>query len=59
MSEDTDAATRLARKKRSRTGHRGSTTRLINQARDVLAAEEPDMDRLSLIKQLLTEKLVR
>ena len=56
---DTDAAAAalLERKRRSRTGHRSSSTRFVNQAKDVLASGTPDLDRLSLIKQLLIEKL--
>ena len=60
MTETDEAAaarTSLHRKKRSRTGHRASTTRLINQAATALEAEDVDTDLLSLTKQMLIEKL--
>ena len=47
----------LARKKRVRGGHRGSTTKAIGRAEELLAAESPDVDRLSQLKLTLGEKL--
>ena len=58
MSTEETATARatLNRKKRSRTGHRASATRLINQAAATLGAEDVDLDELRLTKQLLLEK---
>ena len=50
------ARTSLNRKK-SRTGHRAVTTRLINQVTTAIEAEDVDTDLLSLTKQMLVEKL--
>lgn len=58
MSTDEAATARatLSRKKRTRTGHRASATRLINQATATLGVAEVDIDELKLTKQLLLEK---
>ena len=58
MSTEETASARatLNRKKRSRTGHRASATRLINQAAATLGAEDVDLDELRLTKQLPLEK---
>ena len=47
----------LARKKPVHGGHRGSTMRAIGQAKELLASEDPDVDRLSQVKLTLGEKL--
>ena len=47
----------LARKKCVRGGHRGSTTKAIVRAEELLASEDPDVDRLSQLKLTLDEKL--
>lgn len=47
----------LARKKRSRAGHRASATRMIDQATTAMGADPLDMDRLSLLKRMLEEKI--
>lgn len=47
----------LARKKRSRTGHRASATRLMNQATTALGADERDVDQLKLTRQMLETKV--
>ena len=57
MTDATDATALLARKKRTRAGHRASATRLINQATTAMGAEDVDTDQLSLIRQLLVEKV--
>ena len=57
MTDATAAAALLARKKRTRSGHRASTTRLVNQAMNATAAEDFDTDQLSLIRQMLVEKM--
>ena len=46
----------LARKKRSRAGHRASATRLLDQATTALGADPLDTDQLSLLKRMLDEK---
>ena len=56
MTDTTAAAAMLARKK-TRSGHRASTTRLVNQAATAMGAEDVDTDQLSLIKQMLFEKV--
>ena len=56
IEEAATARATLSRKKRTRTGHRASATRLINQATATLGAAEVDIDELKLIKQLLMEK---
>ena len=57
MTDATAAAALLARKKKTRSGHRASTTRLVNQAATAMGAEDVDTDELSLIKQMLVEKM--
>ena len=57
MTDTTAAAALLARKKKTRSGHRASTTRLVNQAVTAMGAEDVDTDQLSLIKQMLVEKM--
>ena len=58
IEESPDASAALfARKKKSRSGHRASTTRLINQATTALAAERIDSDELSLLTQMINEKV--
>ena len=57
MTDATAAAALLARKKKTRSGHRASTTRLVNQAATAMGAEDIDTDELSLIKQMLVEKM--
>ena len=47
----------LRRKKRVRAGHRGSATKAIERAEDLLTLEKPDIDRLSQVKLMLSEKL--
>ena len=47
----------LRRKKRVRAGHRGSATKVIGRAEDLLALEKPDIDGLSQVKLTLSEKL--
>ena len=46
----------LARKKKTRSGHRASTTRLIHQAMAAME-EDVDTDQLSLTKQMIVEKV--
>lgn len=55
--EATDPAVLLTRTKRSHAGHRASATRLTTRATTALREEEVDKDDLSLIKQLLLEKV--
>ena len=50
------AATLLARKKKTRSGHRASTTRLVNQATTAMG-EDIDADRLSMIQRSLAAKV--
>ena len=57
MIMNKEAAAILARKKRSRIGHKASTTRLLNLATTALGAEESDEEELSLLKQRITEKI--
>ena len=45
----------LSRKKHVRAGHRGSTTKLIGRADDLLSSARPDVDKLSQLKLTLTE----
>ena len=47
----------LSRKKHVRARHRGSTTKLIGRADDLLSSARPDVDKLSQLKLTLTEKL--
>lgn len=54
---DAEAAALLSRKKRTRSGHRGSTTRLLNQATTAMGADDLDTEQLALIKQMLAEKI--
>ena len=51
------AAALLARKKRTRVGHKASTTRLMNLATTALEAEETDLDQLVLYKERITDKV--
>ena len=51
-----DAAALLERKKRSRAGHHSSATRPIERAMTALA-DAIDEDQLTLLKQMLVEKL--
>ena len=46
----------LARKKRSRSGHKASTTRLLNLATTALREEVVDTDELALLNQRITDK---
>ena len=55
MTDANDAAVLLARKKRTRSGHRASTIHLVNRA--TIAMETENTDELSLIKQMLVEKV--
>ena len=55
MSEG-EAATLLARKKKIRSGHKSSTTRLMTRATTALEAEVVDVDELSFLQQRITEK---
>ena len=55
MTDATYAATLL--KKKTRSGYRPSTTRLVHQTATTMEAEEVDTDQLSLIKQMLIEKM--
>jgi len=57
MTDATAAATLLARKKKTRSGHRASTTRLVNQAATAIEAEDIDTDQLLLTRQMLVEKV--
>ena len=57
MADEAAAAALLARKRKTRAGHRASATRLVNQATTVMGGEEVDTDQLSLIKQMLVEKV--
>ena len=47
----------LPRKRRIRTGHRASATRILGQAATTLAEMPLDPDRLSLLRLTLDEKL--
>ena len=48
----------LAKKKRTRAGHKASATQTVNQIEDIVAApEEPDKTRLALLQLTLKEKL--
>ena len=47
----------LTRKKRVCGGHRVSTTKAIGRAKELIAAESPDVIRLSQLKLTLGEKL--
>lgn len=47
----------LTRKKRIRSGHRASATRILGQITTSLAGTPPDIDRLSMLKLTLEEKL--
>lgn len=47
----------FARKKRSRAGHRASTTRILDQATTAMGADPLDTGRLSLLKRMLDEKM--
>ena len=51
-----DAAAILARKNRSRGGHKASTTRLLNLATTALREEVIDTDELALLNQSITNK---
>ena len=55
MSE-TDVAL-LARKRRARSGHRGTVTRLVNSVSAAVREDVVDVDQLSLNKRMLTEKM--
>ena len=57
MTDAAAAPALLARKKRTRSGHRASATRLVNQATTAMGAEDVDTDQLSLIRQMLVEKV--
>ena len=57
MADEATAAALLARKRKVRAGHRASITRFINQATTAMGADEVDTDQLSLIKQMLVEKV--
>ena len=57
MADEAVAAALLARKRKTRAGHRASATHLVNQATTVMGEEEVDTDQLSLIKQMLIEKV--
>ena len=57
MTDATAAATLLARKKKTRSGHRASTTRLVNQAATAMKAEDIETDQLLLTRQMLVEKV--
>ena len=54
---DEAAAALLARKKRTRSGHRASTSRFVNQATTALEESDVDTDQLSLINRMLVEKI--
>ena len=56
MTDTPDPAALLARKKRTCSGHRASTTRLVDRATTTMEAREVDTEQLSLIKQMLIEK---
>lgn len=45
------------RKKHVRAGHRGSATKFIRRAEDLLSSDKPDVDKLSQLKFTLNEKL--
>jgi len=47
----------LAKKKKIRSGHKGSATRTVRQIAEVLGNDSPDRDRLSLLRMTLKEKL--
>lgn len=47
----------LPRKKKIRAGHRASATRLLNQIDAILGDDDPDGDKLALLKLSLREKL--
>ena len=49
-------ATDLAKKKRVRSGHKGSATRTVRQITELLGTESPDRDRLALLRMTLKEK---
>ena len=55
MTDPLDPAVVLARKRKARSGHRGYTTRLLNQATTAIGAD--DSEELSLVKQMLVEKI--
>ena len=48
---------RLARRRKIRSGHKGSGTRTLGQITSALAETPPNADRLSLLKLTLSEKL--
>ena len=51
------AAEALAKKKKTRAGHKASATKMIRHVEEVLATEAPDRERLSLLRLTLNEKL--
>ena len=57
MTDAAAAPALLTRKKRTRSGHRASATCLVNQAMTAMGAEDVDTDQLSLIRQMLVEKV--
>ena len=54
---DKAAAALLTRKKRTRSGHRASTSRFVNQATTALEESDVDTDQLSLTNRMLVEKI--
>jgi hypothetical protein len=57
MTDATAAAASLARKRRTHSGHRSYTTRLLNQATDTMEADPLDTEELLLIRDMLVEKV--
>ncbi|MCG8625409.1 MAG: hypothetical protein MJE68_25855 [Proteobacteria bacterium] len=46
----------MAKKRKTRAGHKASATRTVRQIEDIIAAKEPDKARLALL-QLTLKKL--
>ena len=51
------SAADLAKRKNVRAGHRGSATKIIGRADELLSSGRPDMDKLSQVKLTLKEKV--
>ena len=50
-------AANLVKRKRVRSGHKGSATRTVRQVTELLGTDSPDRDRLALLRMTLKEKL--
>ena len=57
MTDATDPAALLARRKKARAGHRGYTTRLLHQAKTVTETDLLDTEELLLVQEMLGEKV--